>query len=286
MKRVLAVFLALVLPCVLLGDKALSYEKNVKTNRRGEIYISGIPQVSQKRNFCAPACISMVVRYFDNNLNQKKLAKLFMASKKKGTQSEEIVNAFSNEELAGFDIKRIYAISAEEYTRMMEMYNTASSGKRKRKKSKASATDNIFDSLNPEVARRVFPSVRRELAAIMTTRCIQLIESGIPVLWSVGMNLDPAVKMKGGHMRIIVGYEKSSKQVKRLLYRDPWGGSTKLKKVDLDDAVSMTMELYVITPKNVSILSPQEAEWKRENNSYKKKTFIQQKKCRVPSVRH
>ena len=83
MKRVLAVFLALVLPGVLLGDKALSYEKNVKTNRRGEIYISGIPQVSQKRNFCAPACISMVVRYFDNNLNQKKLAKLFMASKKK-----------------------------------------------------------------------------------------------------------------------------------------------------------------------------------------------------------
>ncbi|MBO7154060.1 MAG: C39 family peptidase, partial [Lentisphaeria bacterium] len=160
MKRVLSVFLALVLPCVLLGDKALSYEKNVKTNRRGEIYISGIPQVSQKRNFCAPACISMVVRYFDNKLNQKKLAKLFLTSGKMGTQSEEIVNAFSNEELAGFDVKRIYALSTEEYTRMMEMYNTASSGKRKRKKSKASATDNIVDSLNPEVARRVFPSVR------------------------------------------------------------------------------------------------------------------------------
>ena len=102
--------------------------------------------------------------------------------------------------------------------------------------------------MNRETARKVFPQARPQLAAVMTGLCYKYINAGIPVLWSVAMNLDPAVKMKGGHMRLIVGYNRQNGKIKKILYRDPWGGSTKFKQVDFEDAQTMTMQLYVMYP--------------------------------------
>ena len=48
-----------------LAARDSDYYKNVKSFRNGDIYITGIPQVNQKRNYCVPACVSMIVRYFD-----------------------------------------------------------------------------------------------------------------------------------------------------------------------------------------------------------------------------
>lgn len=226
------------------------YYKNVKSVRGGDVFINGIPQVSQKRNYCVPACVSMIVRYFDDRINQKKLAKLFSTSSKTGTLSTDIEDAFFNETvLQDYELKKLYTLTEEDYASLMKFYESTAKNKRKKKHDSKAEEGNIFDNINPEVARRVFPSARPQLERILYSVCRTYIASGIPVMWAVAMNLDPAVKMKGGHMRIIVGFNEQNNKLKKILYRDPWGGASKIKRVDFDDASTMTMELYAIIPK-------------------------------------
>lgn len=127
---------------------------------------------------------------------------------------------------------------------------------------------NVFDNVNRDVAKKVFPSARPNLAVTMDILCTKYINAGVPILWSVAMNLDPNVKMKGGHMRIIVGYTRQNGRIRKILYRDPWGGNTKYKQVDFDDAQTMTMQIYVLQPKLGSDMRPSTTE-----KHYQKKTI-------------
>ena len=248
MRIIFAVFSILV--TLQLAAKDSDYYKNVRTGRSGDVFINGIPQVNQKRNYCVPACVSMIVRYYDSKINQKKLARLFSTSSKTGTLSSEIEDAFFNEPvLQEFELKKLYTLTEQDYASLMQFYESSAKNKHKKKRNTKDENSNVFDNLNPEVARRVFPSARPHLGALLQSICRTYIASGVPVMWAVAMNLDPAVSMKGGHMRIIVGFNEQNNKLKKILYRDPWGGVTKIKRVDFDDASTMTLELYAIIPK-------------------------------------
>ena len=250
----ISLFFSLVFCCALYARNNEPH-KNVEIVKNN-VWIKKIPQVNQKRNYCVPACISMVVRYFDTRITQKQLGKLFDTDSKKGTVTEDFVEAFKNtSELQEFSLEKIYALSEKEYANMMQLYDSASKNKRK-KSGKIKENSNIFDNVNRELARKVFPHARPQLEVVMNNLCYKYINSGIPVLWCVAMNLDPHVKMKGGHMRLIVGYNKQNGKIKKILYRDPWGGSTRYKQVDFEDAQTMTMQLYVLTPRSGSTILP------------------------------
>ena len=248
-------FIYTVVLCLLslpLFARSDNFHNNVLVNRGGNVLIDGIPQVSQRRNYCVPASVSMIVRYFDKRINQKKLAKLFETSSKKGTFTAKMAEAFFNEPvLSNFELVNLYTLTEKEYSALMELYKSSVSEKRAKRKGKEDneMERNVFDDIKPKEARKLFPSARTELNSIFRSVYTEYICSGIPVLWAVSMNLDPAVSMKGGHMRIIVGFNVQNKKIKRVLYRDPWG-SVKTKQVDLDDAVTMTMEMYAVVPKS------------------------------------
>lgn len=257
MAKIMRYFKFCIIACMLafqVSARDSDFYKNVRFGRSGDVYIYGIPQVSQKRNYCVPACVSMITRYFDNKINQKKLAKLFSTSSKQGTVSSDIEDAFQTEAaLQDFELKKIYSLTENEYTELMSLYESSSKHKRKKRKTKDAEASCVFDDIDPDLARKLFPTARPELTKMLYSVCQKYIYSGVPIMWAVSMNLDPAVKMKGGHMRIIVGFNEQNNKIKRILYRDPWGGSTKIKRIDIDDAVTMTVELYAIVPKNYQI---------------------------------
>jgi hypothetical protein len=243
---------------VFRADAAEDYSKNVK-RRKAEVYIDRIPQVSQKRSYCCPASASMIIRYFDGRVSQKRLAKLFSTSRKQGTFSSEMLDEFSKGRLRDYEIKRIYALTNGEALNMLNAYNAANSkGGKKRKSGKnvpIKLDGSMFSKMNPAIARRVIPGQRQQLAELMTKVFANCIDQGIPVMWAVTMNLDPNDRMDGGHMRIITGYVKENGRITKVIYRDPWGGREILKRMSFNDALTITLELHVITPKELNFFA-------------------------------
>ena len=198
----------------------------------------------------------MIIRYFDGRISQKRLAKLCSTSRKQGTFTAEMLDEFSKGRLKDYEIKRIYALTNGEAQRMLNAYNAANTkGSKKRKSGKNSQIKldgNMFSKMNPAVARRVIPGQRQQLAKLMTEAFANCIDKGIPLMWAVTMNLDPNDRMDGGHMRIITGYVKENNRITKVIYRDPWGGREILKRMSFNDALTITLELHVITPKELN----------------------------------
>lgn len=255
------------------------YNRNV-VRSKSDVWIKRIPQVNAKRAYSVQAAVSMVVRYLNDKLNQKKMAPLYQLEAEKGVMTPEIEGLFQSDPVfREFKIKTLYKISEPEISRMMELYDSSSKRKRKSRKAPDEKTGNVFDTVNRETARRMFPTARPQMASLLRGVCYRYIDAGVPVLWSVAMNLDPAVKMKGGHMRLIVGYNEQNKKIKKIFYRDPWGGSTKIKQADFEDAQTMTMELHVITPMFGEVLMPLHGTWNKDN---RQKRYIKKRRPPVP----
>ena len=75
------------------------------------------------------------------------------------------------------------------------------------------------------------------------------IDRGIPLLWSVYLGLLPEAKLsaqaRGGHMRLIIGYNAKTKEI---YYSDTWGMGHELKKMPLADAWTITDGLFTLEP--------------------------------------
>ena len=50
----------------------------------------------------------------------------------------------------------------------------------------------------------------------------------------------------GGHMRLVIGYNPRREQI---LYTDTWGAGHELKRMSVEDAVTMTTAMYTIWPR-------------------------------------
>ncbi|MCQ2378245.1 MAG: C39 family peptidase [Victivallaceae bacterium] len=244
MKRFSAFFL---LFCATWSGAA-DFVGNVK-RVNDKVFIDGIPQISQKRNFCAPASAAMILGYFDARMTQNKLARLFDTSKKRGTTSDDIIAEFSHGDLRDFSIRRIYALTTDEFAMLFDAYavlpKVSASKVRKLQKHGYDA----FGEINPSLAVPLFAEKRTRVRQILLDAFRENIDRGIPMLWSVEMNLDPDEKISGGHMRVLGGYTVDKDgAVHGVLYRDPWGRHKHFKEMSLDNAVAMTYEILVVAP--------------------------------------
>ncbi len=236
-------FLALLALPLISGEDITRNVKRVND----KVYVDKIPHVSQKRNFCAPAATSMVLRYYDAKFPQKKLAKLFDSSKRTGTSTGTLVAAFENDGIPGFTIRYAYRLTKPEFNQLFDAYCASASKSKMRKFSQAGLR--AFEVADPRIAVPVFAQNRRNLRELMLTLLKENIDNGIPMLWSVEMNLDPEDRIPGGHMRIINGYAVNKKgEIDRVIYRDPWGSGSGNKVMTLDNAVAMTYEILIVSP--------------------------------------
>ncbi len=83
-----------------------------------------------------------------------------------------------------------------------------------------------------------------------TKAVMGMIDQGIPILWSLELGISPELpqlgpQVSGGHMRLIIGYNKKEK---RLIFSDSWGRGHESKTMTFDDAYLATVGLFTLKP--------------------------------------
>ena len=74
------------------------------------------------------------------------------------------------------------------------------------------------------------------------------IKQGIPVAWGLQLGVfkeQGLPQSNGGHMRLIIGLNKKTKE---LIYSDSWGEGHGIKKMDMGNAFTMTSMILVLPP--------------------------------------
>lgn len=229
------------------GDVA----KNVKITREGKCLIENIPQVSQKKSFCVPASVAMVLRYYDDSISQRKLARLFETDND-GTDPQEILRHIGVGKFSEFSAKCIYTLTVADYNAGVQAVLSHKKLKRKnRKKIEAvfpeRMANEVLSQIPAEVAKEAMFPVYRHTDIALKKALSYYVANGIPLLWSVFMCFDPDESSDAGHMRLIVGFVQKDGILEKIIYRDPWGNRTKFKEMDYSNAVVMTHSLFVIT---------------------------------------
>ncbi len=234
-------------------------KKNVDRKKSGSCMIRKIPAVKSKRNYCVPASMEMIMRYYKVKVNQKYLGKIFNSDKSTGTYTSEMMKNFSGEKLEGFKIKQLFGMTKSESDKLFEAYLSSSklSKSKSKKFSKILEKKGFVDAVNSmdqKIVFEVFPPVREKLNKLFPELLEKYIDNGIPLLWSVIMNFDPDNQTDGFHMRVMTGYKKDkSGNIEKIFYMDPWSSSKNTEGVDFDKAVAMTMEFFAVTPENIEI---------------------------------
>ena len=191
------------------------------------------------------------------DVDQNELAQIANTSTTGGTSTAEMVGALRK--LAGRF--RVNVVTEDETTYPLFLqeindYNRVARGAPKTAnvslidtRTNPLSYDAVINQMNGEILR----DARTKLNPANVTkfeRDIQAhIERGIPLLWSVSLGLLPETKLppqvRGGHMRLIIGYNAKTKEV---YYSDTWGLGHELKKMPLADAWTMTDGLFTLEP--------------------------------------
>jgi hypothetical protein len=76
------------------------------------------------------------------------------------------------------------------------------------------------------------------------------IDDGVPLLWGLTLGEYPeeppiSKQQSGGHMRMIIGYNNSTR---RVIFTDSWGAGHEMKRMAYDDAYHASNGLFTMTP--------------------------------------
>lgn len=234
-----------------LGIK-FDWSKNVVQNG-GDVVIENIPQIAQKGTFCVAASMTMILQYYGERYSQSRIAGFFRSRKGGGgTSYARMESAFFRGSLAkNYKLLYFYKLSWSELLCLSDAYKNylRENPKKRVSRKRVSKGWEAFDDMEPQIAREVFVDLRSDLICRMNALIPLCIDNGIPVFWSLFMNLDPNDRSKGGHGRVIVGYRKNGDVVSEIIYRDSWGKKVVLKRMALEDAAVATKSFCAVLPK-------------------------------------
>lgn len=257
---------------ILVKPKRKSELRNsVGKNAKGDVWISGIPMVDQgQKGYCAAATCERVLRYYGLIVDQHQVAQLAETGAKSGTSFKGFADAVEN-------IGRYYSLDKEVLMRPdssddFSKSNIVDDLKAYNKVAKRKGVDtvdwhdyttslghnmfsidvsSILSAIDPEILLESKISQKARFEAF-SRDIIRFVDAGCPLMWSCFVGLFPEVPDVGavgafGHMRLIIGYNKKTKEI---LYSDSWGAGHGLKRMPIDMAWAMTQALVVLEPRN------------------------------------
>ncbi len=227
-----------------------AWRRLVRTTDQGA-RILRVPMVEQRRQgYCAPATVERVMRYYGIPLGADSLAKLADSSAENGTDVHRMMQAIAGLRGMGCEVRTLLGFDMRRYQRTLHAYNAAA----------RAAGDPPIDWSPPvlDLARTFLRADGERLRDVASRQHERMtfwgqvrrsIDDGVPLVWGVVLGIVPepgiGPQTRGGHLRLIVGYDPSARQI---LYSDPWGEPHALKRLSLDDAWAMTMSLHAIVP--------------------------------------
>ncbi len=227
--------------------------KHVKRDAAsGDVWLGDVPMVDQgQKGYCVVASAERVMRYFGNEVDQNELAQIANTDTAGGTSPEAMAQAMKK--LSARLKVRVHEV---EKTDVRELLKLQTDYNRAAKKASAPLIPDMGDiidvglmyhTMKADVLRDVRTHNKSELGRFQ--RAVQAeIDKGVPLLWSVqlGMFAERGVPQSGGgHMRLIIGYNSKSQEI---LYSDSWGAGHELKRMNADNAWTITTGLLTIEP--------------------------------------
>ena len=220
--------------------------------------LPNIPMVDQgQKGYCVTAAAERVLRYYGVDVDQNELAQVANTATAGGTNTEAMVGALKK--LASrFKVNVVteYEPTYTDFIHEIDDYNRVA-----RSAPKAVGAMLIDTRLTPLSYEVVFNQMKGDLLRDARTKLnpaymtrfehdVQSrLERGIPLLWSVTLGLLPeenlASQVRGGHMRLIIGYNAKTKEI---YYSDSWGIGHELKKMPLTNAWTITTGLFTLEP--------------------------------------
>ena len=231
-------------------------QREVLRRDNGDHVIKSVPMVDQgQKGYCAVASAERVMRYYGIDVNQHEMAQICNSSSR-GTSGAEMTKA-------------LQAAAGKYHTRVLTLFEFSYSDEKGWKKMEkvAKAYNRLaakedkptFDTERSWIPiglllSRGDPQLLKQVRATGTkyerfkSSVERYVDDGVPILWALQLGVFKErnlPQMSGGHMRLIIGYNEKTEE---LLYTDSWGAGHELKRMPMDEAYTMTMQLTVLQP--------------------------------------
>jgi len=219
----------------------------------GSVWLRDVPMVDQgQKGYCVVASAERVLRYYGAEVDQHELAQMANSDATDGTSPEAMFASMKKlTSRFGVKTKSLYDWDFADFLKLIEDYNRATRRGKLAPEVQLSGqiidVDKCYRQMNPDIYKELrlkktadFGKFQREIQ--------QSIDAGIPLLWSVRLGLvteKDIPQAVGGHMRLIIGYNTTSKEI---LYTDSWGMGHEQKRLPAADAWVITNGLYALQP--------------------------------------
>ncbi|NWK55898.1 C39 family peptidase [Verrucomicrobiaceae bacterium N1E253] len=258
-----------------------SLKSNVVEDRAsGDVFIEGVPMVDQgRKGYCAVASAARVYQYYGLEVDQHELAQIAGTGPGSGTSLGEMVASLKKvtrhvhskvlvlyEYPTGLADKMPDGKSSyQDYDRVIRNYNRGlkefardvkSYNKIAKKQGKTEFRDDVDEGvvsrqqLSRECDKDIYRSVmvKKSSYSRFKNKIYTYIDQGVPVGWCLQLGMFKEENLPqafGGHMRLIIGYNKKTDE---LIYTDSWGAGHGKKRMPVPDAFCMTSALLALPP--------------------------------------
>jgi hypothetical protein len=228
----------------------------VRHDAQGNVYLEGVPMVDQgEKGYCAVATVERVMRYYGVAVDEHEMAQRAMTLTGGGTDPVMLIRALRMmANSLNVRISSLIETDVNSFIAMVREYNRTARGKTKQEIELPTSGyidfDDVFDEMDPAIfiaSRTKNSAATARFAGIIREK----IGNGYPLIWSVELGIveeTPPLRpnSKGGHVRLIIGYNAKTGDV---IYTDSWGAGHERKTMKLHYAWVITTGLFTIEPK-------------------------------------
>jgi hypothetical protein len=232
------------------GRTAAELKKRVRTEENGDVYIGDVPMVNQgEKGYCAAAVMARVMGYFGLDFDMHQAAQIAGTKSSGGTSGSSMLDALKR--ISQKNSMRLVGVEDLDLHRLLADYNRAAQTAKKEKVKLERDLGNVFDAMEGELVKQVRTKRQSEVNKFKTD-VAKNVDIGIPLIWDVHLGWIPEEfvlpQTKGGHLRMIIGYNKKTDEI---LYTDSWGPRHALKRMPADNAWTITTGVFVVKPNSL-----------------------------------
>ena len=222
-----------------------------------------VPPVLQRApGWCAPASLARCLAMEGFDIDQAELARRGRCTPDEGADMAEFCSALELFlALRGLRLVPVFQLDAAGALALAARYDEEAAAlgippldRAPGETGGAVVLDELFASAQLLPMRRAsapsLPAFRRAAA--------RALAQGRPALWGVVLGIVPEPgptgrAMRGGHVRLLTGYDRAGR---RVFYSDPWTKDGGTKEMSEEDAIAITMEIWALRETGTGPLVP------------------------------
>ncbi len=228
-------FIALVMRNIDKNDRvrgSAEAKKFVITKENGDVIIDKIPMIDQgPKGYCVPATLARIGQHYGVDISMHEIAMIADSSSGGGTSVQAAVSS----------MKQNYA----RIKLKIKDINVKTPGVFKR-------SGNTLVPISAAEAKEIHDKIKDDDASLAKFRneIIANVDKGLIIAWTMVVGLlpengQPVRQNGGGHMRMIIGYNKKTDEV---IFSDSWGNGHEIKRITTKAAFVVTSDIYEIIP--------------------------------------